>query len=119
MRAIVCGGRYFSDKKRLDDALDAFDDQHIISLVIQGEARGADTLAKIWALRRGISVESYPADWATFGLGAGHRRNRTMLLRGKPDVVIAFPGGPGTANMLKQARARGVWSIEVFPGEEA
>ena len=31
-----------------------------------------------------------------------------MLAEGKPDLVVAFPGGAGTANMIEQARAAGV-----------
>jgi hypothetical protein len=33
--------------------------------------------------------------------------------KGKPDLVVAFPGGRGTANMVKQARAAGVAVMEV------
>ncbi len=28
-----------------------------------------------------------------------------MFAEGKPDIVIAFPGGTGTADMLRKARA--------------
>jgi len=31
-------------------------------------------------------------------------RNMTMLIKFKPDAVIAFPGGTGTDDMVKQAR---------------
>jgi predicted Rossmann-fold nucleotide-binding protein len=31
-----------------------------------------------------------------------------MLTKGKPDIVIAFPGGSGTADMICQARKAGV-----------
>ena len=40
-------------------------------------------------------------------------RNREMLERGRPDLVIAFPGGPGTANMVKLAREAGIEVIKV------
>jgi hypothetical protein len=35
-----------------------------------------------------------------------------MLEEGKPDLVVAFPGGRGTANMVKQARAAAVKVLE-------
>lgn len=35
-------------------------------------------------------------------------RNRRMLDEGRPDLVVAFPGGPGTRNMVKLARAHGI-----------
>jgi len=31
-----------------------------------------------------------------------------MLDEGKPDLVVAFDGGRGTANMVKQAKAAGI-----------
>jgi hypothetical protein len=31
-----------------------------------------------------------------------------MLDEGQPDLVIAFPGGAGTANMIQQSKARGI-----------
>jgi hypothetical protein len=31
-----------------------------------------------------------------------------MLVYGKPQLVVAFPGGGGTANMVEQAEAAGV-----------
>jgi UDP-N-acetylmuramoylalanine-D-glutamate ligase len=36
-----------------------------------------------------------------------------MLDEGKPDLVVAFPGGRGTANMVQQAHRAGV---EVYKG---
>ena len=31
-----------------------------------------------------------------------------MIVEGTPDLVIAFPGGRGTENMIKQAEAAGI-----------
>jgi len=50
------------------------------------------------------------------GRAAGPVRNAQMLAEGKPDFVVAFPGGRGTADMCKQARARGVKVVEVPAG---
>ena len=36
-----------------------------------------------------------------------------MLDEGKPDLVIAFPGGKGTADMARRAREAGIEVIEV------
>jgi hypothetical protein len=48
-----------------------------------------------------------------YGKGAGPRRNKQMIEEGNPDLVIAFPGGRGTADMINRARAAGVRVIEV------
>ncbi len=51
---------------------------------------------------------SPPAEWSKYGRRAGPIRNKQMLDVGKPHLVVAFPGGAGTANMVKQAKAAGV-----------
>jgi predicted Rossmann-fold nucleotide-binding protein len=35
-----------------------------------------------------------------------------MLAEGRPDAVIAFPGGKGTADMVRKARAAGLPVVE-------
>ncbi len=82
-------------------------------LIIHGGAKGADRIADEWAVVNWTLLEEYKADWDTHGKAAGAIRNRQMIIEGKPDVVLAFPGGPGTANMVKQARAHGIRVIEV------
>lgn len=84
--------------------LDAVHAEISIDLLIHGAARGADSLADAWALRRGVSRRAFPADWARFGRAAGGLRNTQMLRDGQPELVIAFPGGTGTRNMIAQAR---------------
>lgn len=107
-RVLVCGGRGYLDYKRLTYALDKFQEKVApIEVIIHGDARGADTLAGWYAREKDIRVEAYPADWNRYGKQAGHLRNRQMLDEGKPDVIIAFPGGPGTKNMVYNAEASG------------
>jgi hypothetical protein len=115
IRVLVCGGRDFANASRLDDVLSALhtDTRGPIAVLIHGAARGADTLAGEWAERQRIRVEAYPADWEAEGRAAGPIRNKRMLDEGKPDLVIAFPGGRGTANMVKQATERGVEVMDV------
>jgi len=95
------------------DFLDRFHENSKISCIIQGEARGADTMAKTWAILRGVPFEGYPAKWEN-DRGAGPRRNILMLKQGKPDVVIAFKGGTGTAHMLKIAQAAKIATISTW-----
>jgi hypothetical protein len=80
-------------------------------VVIHGGARGADTLAAEWAWRNGKAEVVFPVtpeDWRIYGPIAGPRRNGIMLKEGKPDYVIAFPGGSGTAHMVTAAQRKGV-----------
>lgn len=113
MRVIVCGGRNFRDAAFLDVALSAFHRKHRIELVITGDgdgvagAPGADKLAASWATAHGIHVASVRALWKTHDKAAGPIRNG-ILLTLDPEAVIAFPGGPGTADMVKRARDEGL-----------
>lgn len=108
MIVLVTGGRAYQGKQRLFAVLDALHRERGITLLIQGGATGADALANHWALSRGIRSITYKADWAKHGKGAGHIRNRQMLEKEKPELVVAFPGGAGTANMCELARRAGV-----------
>jgi hypothetical protein len=109
MRVLVCGGRDYSDRETLFSTLDRLG----VTAIITGGARGADSLAERWTYERGVPVERYEADWRRHGSAAGPIRNQEMLDQGHPDLVLAFPGGRGTADMVRRARAAGVRVAEV------
>lgn len=104
-RILICGGRDYNDKDKVYDilnkALYVFKEVHII----HGAASGADSLAGDWAHDKQMSWTAYTADWSEYGKRAGYIRNVQMLNEGKPDLVIAFPGGKGTQMMINLAEA--------------
>lgn len=108
MRVLVCGGRTFCDHVLFNSTMSRLHKERKISHIIQGGARGADYLAHVWAAKNGIRESVYNADWKAFGKSAGPIRNRVMLDEGKPDLVVAFPGGDGTAHMVLYARKKGI-----------
>lgn len=63
-------------------------------VVIEGEAKGADTLARTWAETWKLDVEPYPADWNRYGKSAGFVRNKQMIEEGKPDLAVGFIDRP-------------------------
>lgn len=109
---MVCGGRDYADRDTVFRVLDWMHAEKEIAVVIHGAASGADTLADAWAKARGIETMPFDAQWKKHGKSAGPIRNRQMIVSGKPDAVVAFPGGRGTANMIDQARNAG---ISVWP----
>jgi hypothetical protein len=113
MRVLVCGGRDFRDRDWLYAVLTKIHTAQGIDTIIHGGARGADTLAGMFAKDFGFNIQIYPADWKRHGRSAGPIRNNTMLIEGKPNLVVAFPGGHGTANMIKQAQVVGVRTMVV------
>lgn len=108
MKILVCGGRDFNDYSAVDKVLEERNKITPISLIIQGGAKGADSLAWDWAYTNQYPCVRYPALWKKHGKAAGYIRNKQMLDEGKPDLVIAFPGGPGTAMMIKLAEEAGI-----------
>lgn len=114
MRVLVCGGRNFEDNKLLKRTLNAINRLSPINLIIQGKARGADTMAKNWAKANKIKVRGFKANWDKYGKAAGPIRNKKMIDKGKPDMVVAFPGGIGTHNMVKKAEKAGIFIFRMW-----
>jgi hypothetical protein len=108
LRPIVCGGRDYRDETSIFSALDRVHARFGIACIIEGAASGADHMAYNWAKSRGVEVIEFAADWKTHGRSAGPRRNRQMLNEGRPNGVVAFPGGRGTADMVAAAGAFGI-----------
>lgn len=108
MRLLICGDRDYNHAAWVGYTID-----HLApTMVIEGEARGADTIARQEAERRDIPVLRFPADWRKFGRAAGPIRNQQMLDEGEPDLVIAFHDdichSAGTADMLCRAEDAGI-----------
>lgn len=136
VRVLVCGGRdYGNEPKGILDAemrtpayqragierralwrtLDTLHVDRGVSAIIHGGARGADHWGGFWARRMLIEEIAEPADWKTHGKRAGLIRNALMLERHSPGLVVACPGGRGTADMVARARDAGLEIVEVVP----
>ncbi len=115
MRVLVCGGRCFDDEALVQATLNGLGVTHII----EGGASGADTLAWRWAranLGGGSEhISQFKARWDVHGKAAGPIRNQEMLDEGKPDLVVAFDGGRGTADMVRRAERAGIPVKKVSP----
>jgi hypothetical protein len=130
MKVLVCGGRGFRDRMFLFEVMSKLHKRHEFTCLVHGDAGslvtpkppappyliGADRLAGEWAKENGIEVRSYPISqnvWNELGRYAGPERNKRMLDIEDPHLVVAFPGGPGTASMVGLARADGCPVITV------
>lgn len=106
---LVCGGREYNDYRRVKMMLDSLRP----AAIVHGCARGADAMASRYAQVRGIPEIRVPANWNFYDTGAGSKRNGWMVQFVKVTLVLAFPGGDGTANMVKTARLAGIETLEV------
>ncbi len=115
MRVLVCGGRDFSDYRHFAFAMNDINRDHgPFDTVIHGGAKGADWCAHLWCGNDRTELE-FKADWKRYGSRAGPLRNQQMLDEGKPDYVVAFPGGRGTADMIRRAMRAGIPVHKVPP----
>jgi hypothetical protein len=113
MRVLVCGGRCFNDYVTIYRCLDDITDESTVTHVIVGGADGADYWGEAWAYHNHVPFTVMRADWKSHGRAAGPLRNQRMIDEGKPDLVVAFPGGRGTADMVRRAKDAGVKVVEM------
>ena len=101
----VIGSRNFSDYKLLESTLAALPE---ISQIVSGGAKGADSLAEIYAEKHQLPLVVFKPDWPKYGRGAGIVRNREIIEAA--DMVVAFWDGSskGTASSLKFAKSKGI-----------
>lgn len=104
---LVCGSRTCNNTKLVESKLDAILSNlgHHNCLILEGGALGADRLARIWAVKRGVETKVERADWAKHGKSAGFKRNKVMI--DQASHVIAFWDGEsrGTEHTIHLAKA--------------
>lgn len=120
IRVVVTGGRHYNDKDFVDHALAHLHATFGIAKLADGKCYlgGADDLGYLWAVTHGVPTTRYPVDPGRDGApwaGGGPRRNERMLLAEQPHLVVAFPGGSGTARCKQSARRFGfpVWETAI------
>lgn len=127
MRVLIFGGRDFRDQSMMQRALDNFYLANgAITYVIHGCAAGADSMGMMFA-RNWLCIpdsgDEFKADWKNIDVAgavvktnqhgqynalAGHQRNERMIVEGKPDWGMCFPGGSGTADMKARLIKAGI-----------
>ncbi len=113
MKVIIAGDREFTDYFKLCNWMTAISRMWLISEVVSGEARGADTMGERWAEEYDIPVKAFPADWERYGNTAGPLRNAQMGDYGNALVAFVAPDSKGTVNMMKIMRDFGKPSIVI------
>jgi len=138
MIIVVTGGRgvtgRVTNEVQVFHHLDRIHSSTPITTLIEGGQRtyekntkkiigGVDFWAYKWAYSRGVPVITEAAKWddlsdpcviafrpngSRYNKIAGPKRNALMMEKHKPDLVVAFPGGSGTANAMSEANKRGI-----------
>ena len=113
---IVCGGRNYGVEREQSQFIHtALGSIRKPCLLVHGDATGVDRVADGWAEQNNVPICRVPANWARNGSKAGPLRNRVMAtilksftLMGFQARVVAFPGGAGTASMIRIAESAGL-----------
>jgi len=114
-RVLVCGDRDWNDATEGYIIKSFIESLPKGTILIEGEARGADKTSRECAEKCGFSDEQilkFPAKWECYGKSAGPMRNGEMLAKGKPTHVIAYHrnlvSSKGTKNMVEISLLKGV-----------
>lgn len=137
-RVIVTGSRDWTDNVLIEKALTEIAAAWGLFVVVHGDnPRGADAIAKAWAVRNNYPYEDVPADWerpcdeacahrprerggTPYCPRAGNLRNQVMVSRGA-DLCLAFPlpQSRGTLDCMTRATAAKIPVVSLRPGTVA
>jgi hypothetical protein len=108
MIVLVCGSRDWTNPDIIRTRLSKLPQG---TVVVEGEGRGADRIARDVALELGFEVLRVPANWKLYKKAAGPIRNREMLDLG-PGLIIAFhedlASSRGTIDTIVEGHSRGI-----------
>jgi hypothetical protein len=129
-RVLVCGSRFLdlTHYNVVEQVLCRIHEDSStgpITCIINGAARGADTLGAMWASKALLPVQEFPANWMdidapgavlihgpgsrVYNARAGLDRNQRMIDEGKPDLCVAFKRSglrnSGTKDMIARCVA--------------
>ena len=103
----LVGSRTFTNYDILKQVMDLARKHGILKEIVSGGARGADSLAKKYAVENDVPYKEFPAQWDLYGKSAGFIRNK--LIVDYCDIVIAFWDGKsrGTKDTIKLVKKAG------------
>lgn len=114
MIVLITGGRDYRNEREMFAVLDRLHSERKFTYLVHGDAIGADQMSHRWAKKNGVQPVACEAMWDFHPKKtAGTIRNKAMYDFAKPDVVVAFSGGVGTANMMRVAGLGGTEVIDV------
>jgi hypothetical protein len=125
MRVLVCGGEFFDDWQFLEDTLmEIWDEQPNRNnpfVICEGGRKGAEFLARAWAVHVGKSWPSVSFQEVPEPKYAKYKRTRDqqrhavnrLIHQTRPDLIVAFPGYARRRQILERAKQKNiaVWEV--------
>lgn len=108
MKILISGSRYYSNYQKIFTFLKGKNKEYDNLVIVEGGARGADSLARKACKKLDIEFKEYRANWKKYGKAAGPIRNQKMLDDNVDvDLVAIFHENlnksKGTKDMMKRA----------------
>ena len=105
MNVVICGSRGITDRDLVEYLIE--NSEFDITGVIEGGAKGVDTIAGEWARAQNIPVTVVKPDWHAHGLYAGPKRNREMVQMGEAVIAVWDGKSRGTQSTIAYAKEYG------------
>lgn len=107
MTLAIVGSRTFDSYSLLVKEVRSLALSSQITEIVSGGARGADHLAKLYAIDNRLRLTEHYPEWQLYGKRAGFKRNRLIIQ--DADIVIAFWDGMsrGTLNSINISKELG------------
>ncbi|SCM79818.1 conserved hypothetical protein [uncultured Pleomorphomonas sp.] len=112
-RIIVRSGPKYQNADRVFLVLDRAVKNLGMTVLIHSDAKGAESIAAGWAGLHGIETVLLQVDSKLYGKTSVPMLNSKMLEEGKPDYVIAFPGGWDVDDLIRKAHEASVKVYEI------
>lgn len=94
-KLLVCGSHSIQNPQWVKDQIEVYWYWNLAGYedltMIEGAAKGIDTIAKEYARENGWKIEEYPAEWDKFGKSASYIRNEIMV-KAADEVLILWDG---------------------------
>lgn len=126
-KLLVCGSRTIRDTTYIQgptqwakDQIEAYWHWNLAGYadltMIEGAAKGIDTIAKEYAQENDWKIEEYPAEWDKYGKSAGYIRNELMV-KAADEVLILWDGSSrGTRLTIELCeRENKPYTIIIYP----
>jgi len=90
----ITGSRAFQNEKLLFEHLDILRKQYEFITLVSGGARGADTIAELYAKRNNLNIIVYLPDYEKYGKTAPFVRNTDLPCHGTRDTITKAGSKP-------------------------
>lgn len=118
---LIAGSRSFEDRDLFNRVTEELiDGDERFTIIVEGGATGADTMAREYAEAHDMKYEEFKPDWKHYGRAAGPKRNDKMVqfIKERNGTALYFwdEESKGTKQCIDSAKRKGieisVWSTK-------